>query len=164
MHEMQTIRMIFCFLSAGTAVLLLIAFELYCKYLMQEKKCTAKSVMRHTTAAREGENSAVCMPVVSCIANEKTYKVTGSGYKGYKIVTKSTPWNENSDGCCKKNQVLYINRSTSAMLGFYRNPMKKPYSKQSTAYVWCCPKNPKLTHVLRLCDKKWVLWLRTCLL
>ena len=43
MREIQTIKLVFgIFLSVGSAVLLLIAFKLYYKYLIQEKKCTAK--------------------------------------------------------------------------------------------------------------------------
>ena len=45
MSETQIIKLVFgIFLSVGSAVLLLIAFKLYYKYLIQEKKCTAKTV------------------------------------------------------------------------------------------------------------------------
>ena len=94
MSETQTIKFVFgIFLSVGSAVLLLIAFKLYYKYLMQEKKCTAKAVgtvVRYTWATRGGENSPVCLPVVAYTVNGKTYKVADPEYKGYKIVTKST--------------------------------------------------------------------------
>lgn len=41
MDEIQIVRLIFgIFLSLGTAVLVLIAFRLYYKYLMQEKRET----------------------------------------------------------------------------------------------------------------------------
>ena len=44
MSETQLTKLIFgIFLSVGSAVLLLIAFKLYYKYLVQEKKCTAKN-------------------------------------------------------------------------------------------------------------------------
>ena len=68
------------FLSAGTAILLLIAFKLYYKYLIQEKRCTAKTigtVIRYTLATCGGENSPVCLPVVSYTVNGETYKAVG---------------------------------------------------------------------------------------
>ena len=163
MSEIQIIKLVFgIFLSVGSAVLLLIAFKLYYKYLVQEKKCTAKTigtVVRYTWATRGGENSPVCLPVVAYTVNGKTYKVVGPEYKSYKIVTKSTPWSENHYSCCEKNQVLYINRSMNSMFGFSRNPMAELYPKQSTVDVYYCPENPKLAYVLRYCNKKWAFWL-----
>ena len=163
MDEIQSIKIIFgIFLSLGTAVLLLIAFKLYYKYLIQEKKCTAKTVgtvVRYTMATRGGENSPVCLPVVSYTVNGKSYKVAGPEYKGYKIVTKSTPWSKNNYSFYEKNQVLYINRSMNSMFGFSRNPMEKLYPRRSTVDVYYCPDNPKLAYVLRYCNKKWAFWL-----
>ena len=163
MNEIQITNLVFgIFLSVGTAVLLLIAFKLYYKYLIQEKKCTAKTVgtvMRYTMATRGGENSAVCLPIVSYTVNGKTYKVVGPEYKGYKTVAKSTPWSGNNDRCYEKNQVLHINCSRNAMFGFCRNPMEKLYPKQSTVEVYYCPENPKWAYVLRYCNRKWAFWL-----
>ena len=163
MREIQIIKLVFgIFLSAGSAVLLLIAFKLYYKYLVQEKKCTARTVgtvVRYTWATRGGENSPVCLPVVAYTVNEKTYKVVGPEYKGYQIVTKSTPWSENHYSSCEKNQVLYINQSMNSVLGFCRNPMEKLYPRQSAVDVYYCPENPKLAYVLRYCNKKWAFWL-----
>ena len=163
MNETQIIKLVFgIFLSVGSAVLLLIAFKLYYKYLIQEKKCTAKTVgtvVRYTWATRGGENSPVCLPVVAYTVNGKVYKVVGPEYKGYQTVTKSTPWSENNYSCCEKNQVLYINRSMNSMFGFSRNPMAALYPKQSTVDVYYCPGNPKLAYVLRYCNKRWAFWL-----
>ena len=86
MDEIQSIKIIFgIFLSLGTTVLLLIAFKLYYKYLIQEKKCSAKTAVRYMLATRGGENSAVCLPVVDYAVNGKSYKVVGSEYRGYKL-------------------------------------------------------------------------------
>ena len=163
MDETQTIKLIFgIFLSLGSAVLLLIAFKLYYKYLVQERRCTAKTVgtvMRYTIATRGGESSPVCLPVVFYMVNGKTYKVVGPEYKGYKIMTKSTPWSENNTRCREKNQILYINRSMNSMFGFSRNPMTELYPVHSMVDVYYCPENPKLSYVLRYCDKKWAFWL-----
>ena len=163
MDEMQSARLVFgIFYSLGAAVLLLIAFKVYYKYLIQEKKCTAKTVgtvVRYTLATRGGDNSAVCLPVVAYAVNRKSYKVVGPEYRGYKTVAKSTPWSENHDGCYEKNQVLYINQSMNSVLGFCRNPMEKLYPKQSTVDVYYCPENPKLAYVLRYCNKKGAFWL-----
>ena len=163
MNEIQIIKLVFgIFLSVGSAALLLIAFRLYYKYLVQKKRCTAKTVgtvVRYTLATRGGENSAVCLPVVDYAVNGKSYKVVGPEYRGYKTVTKSTPWSENNYSCYEKKQVLYIDQSMNSMFGFCRNPMEKLYPKQSTLDVYYCPENPKLSYVQRYCDKKWAFWL-----
>ena len=163
MNEIQIIKLIFgIFLSLGSAVLLLIAFKLYYKYLVQEKKCTAKTagtVMRYTVAVRGGDNAAVCLPVVFYNVNGKKYKVVGPEYRGYKTVTKSTMWSENNYSCCEKNQVLYINHSVNSMFGFCRNPLENLYPVNSTVDVFYCPETPKLSYVQRYCDKKWAFWL-----
>ena len=163
MREIQIIKLVFgIFLSVGSAVLLLVAFKLYYKYLVQEKKCTAKTVgtvVRYTIATRGGEHSPICLPVVAYTVNGKTYKVVGPEYRGYQIVAKSTPWSENHDSCCEKNQVLYINLSMNSVLGFCPNPMERLYPKQSTVDVYYCPDDPKLAYVLRYCNKKWAFWL-----
>lgn len=75
MSETQIIKLVFgIFLSLGSAILLLIAFKLYDKYLVQEKKWTAKTVemvVRYTLVTCGGENSPVCLPVVVYAVNEK---------------------------------------------------------------------------------------------
>lgn len=75
MSKTQIIKLVFgIFLSLGSAILLLIAFKLYDKYLVQEKKCIAKTVgmiVRYTLVTRGGEKSPVCLPVVVCAVNEK---------------------------------------------------------------------------------------------
>ena len=163
MSETQITKLVFgIFLSVGSVVLLLIDSKLYCKYQVQEKKCTAKTfgtVVRYTWATRGGENSPVCLPVVAYTVNGKIYKVVDPEYRGCKIVTDSTPWSENHYSCCEKKQVLYINRSMNSMFGFSRNPMADLYPKQSTVDVYYRPDNPKLAYVLRYCNKKWAFWL-----
>ena len=87
MSEIQITKLVFgIFLSVGSAVLLLIAFKLYYKYLIQEKKCTAKTVgtvVRYTLATRGGENPPVCLPVIAYTVNGKTYTIVGPEYRGY---------------------------------------------------------------------------------
>ena len=112
MSETQIIKLVFSiFLSVGSVVLLLIAFKLHYKYLVQEKKCTAKTVgtvVRYTWATRGGVKSPVCLPVVAYTVNGKTYKVVGPEYKGYQIVTRSTPWSENHDSCSDNPKLAYV--------------------------------------------------------
>ena len=163
MDEIQTIKVVFgIFLSVGAAVLFLIAFKVCYKYLIQEKKCTAKTtgtVVRYTTAARGGDGAAVCLPVVSYEVGGKIYKAVGPQYKGYVTTSKSTPWSENNYGCYEKNQVLHIDRSVNSMFGYSRNPMEQLYPVHSNIDVYYCPENPKLSYVLRYCNNKWEFWL-----
>ena len=69
--------------------LLLIAFKLYDKYLVHEKKCTAKTVgmvVWYTLVTRGEEKSPVCLPVVVCAVNEKKNKIVGLEYNGYQML------------------------------------------------------------------------------
>lgn len=163
MSEVQIIKLVFgIFLSVGSAVLFLIAFKLFYKYLIQEKKCIAKTVgtvVRYTMATRGGDSSPVCLPVVAYTVDGKTYKVVGPEYRGYITVTKSSPPSENAYGCHEKDQVLHIDQSMNSVVGFCPNPMERLYPKQSTVDVYYCPDMPKLAYVSRYCNKKWAFWL-----
>ena len=78
-------------LSIGSFVLFILAFKLFYKYIIQEKRCTSKVkgiIKKYTLATRGGENSGIHLPVVHYIVNGKEYKVVGPEYKAYKIIAK----------------------------------------------------------------------------
>lgn len=163
MEEIQIIKIVFgILLSLGTIVLFLIAFKLYYKYLIQEKKCTNKVkgiIKKYTFASRGGENSGVHLPIVFYTINGKEYKVVGPEYKAYKTIIKSTPFSENSMEYKEENQILTIKRTSNSFVGIYKNPISELYPIESEIDVYYNPENPKLSYVLRYCDKKWMFWL-----
>ena len=163
MSEMEIIKIVFgTLLSLGAIALNFIAFKLFYKYLIQEKKCTSKVkgiIKKYTLSSRGGENSGIHLPVVYYTINGKEYKVIGPEYKAYKVITKSTPLSKNSMEYKEENQVLTINRTSNSFVGIYRNPIEELYPIDSEIDVYDNPENPKLSYVLRYCNKKWTFWL-----
>lgn len=163
MKEIEIIKMFFgILLSLGAIVLFLMAFKLFYKYLIQEKKCSNKVkgiVKKYTLSSRGGQNSGIHLPIVYYTVNSKEYKVVGPEYKVYKVITKSTPLSENSMEYKEENQVLTINRTSNSLVSVYKNPIEKLYPINSEIDVYYNPENPKLSYVLRYCNKKWAFWL-----
>ncbi len=166
MSEILIIKIVFgILLSIGTLVLFVLAFKLFYKYLIQEKRCTSKvkgTIKKYTLASRGGENSGVHLTIVFYNVNGKEYKVIGPEYKAYKIITKSSPLNSNNTEYKEENQVLKINRTTNSFVGIYQNPIEKLYPINSEIDVYYDPNKPKLSFVLRYCNKKWVFYLTFC--
>ncbi len=166
MSEILIIKIVFgILLSTGTLVLFVLAFKLFYKYLIQEKRCTSKvkgTIKKYTLASRGGENSGVHLPIVFYNVNDKEYKVIGPEYKAYKIITKSSPLNSNNLEYKEENQVLTINRTINSFVGVYKNPIESLYPIDSNVDVYYDPKNPKLSYVLRYCNKKWAFYLTFC--
>ena len=163
MSEVEIIKLVFgIFLSAWVLVLFLLAFRVYYKYLVQEKKCTEETVgrvVRYTWTTRGGEDSGVCLPGVAYNVDGKEYRVTGPEYRGYRIQVKKTPLSENSCTSYEKDQILYITRTVNSMIGFYKNSMQELYPIHTRLVVFYCPEKPGLAYVLRYCDRKWAFWL-----
>ena len=89
MSEIQIIKLVFgLFLGIGGAVLILLAFPLGYRYLIQEKRCTAKTmgIVHHYRAE---------LPVVIYQVNGRTYRVKGPEYQSY--VTTSRQGGSPSD-------------------------------------------------------------------
>lgn len=166
MNEILEIKIIFgILLSLGAIVLLFISFMFFYKYLIQEKRCTSKVkgiIKKYTLASRGSENSGIHLPIVYYNVDGKEYKVVGPEYKSY--ITKSTtnPINKNEMKYKEDNQVLKINRTSNSFVGIYKNPIEELYPINREIDVYYDPNNPKLSYVLRYCDKKWTFYLTFC--
>ena len=158
MQDTEIIKIIFgIMLSVYSITLYIIAFTLFYKYLVQEKKCTSKvigKVKKYTLATRGGEYSPVCLPVVYYEVDGRTYKVIGPEYKGYIIKSISSPSMENKVECNEENGKLIININKNSIIGILRNPMEKLYPIGSEVDVYYSPENPKLSYAIRYCNKK----------
>ena len=163
MGDTRLIKLFFgIYLLVFAAVLLVLAFRLYHKYLVQQRRCVARTagrVVRYTRTVRGGENSSVCLPIVSYEVGGRTYRVVGPEYRWYKTRERSSPAGRNEYRCHEKGQVLYVNRSTGSVIGYSPNPMADLYPVGSTLDVYYDPGNPRLAYVLRYCDKRWAFWL-----
>lgn len=162
MAVIEIIKLVFGILFlAGGSVLILLAFLIGYKYLIQEKRCSqvvSGTVRRYTLASRGGENSGVHLPIVYYTVNGREYKVTGPQYKGYITVEKTGPARANAAVGWEDGDILQVRRSTRAMAAIRANPMEELYPLYSELPVYYDPKNPKNAYVLRYCNNKWVFW------
>lgn len=163
MNDMEIMKLVFgILLSLGTIVLFVIAFKVFYKYLVQEKRCTAKgkgTIKKYTLFSYGGESARIHLPVVFYTVNGKEYKVVGPEYKAIKTKTKSTPWSENHVEYKVENQVLSINRTSNSYGHRYQDPIAARFPLNSEIDVYYDPNDPKLAYVLRYCNKKWAFWL-----
>ena len=163
MSEVEIIKTVFgIMLTLGAAVLFLLAFKLYYKYLVQEARCTARTqgtVVRYTHLAYGGDSCRIHLPVVRYTAGGAEYKVVGPEYKYYKTTSRRTLTGENGMEYREDDQVFTINRTGNAFVRIYGNPIGELYPLHSQVDVWYDPENPKLSYVKRYCNKKWAFWL-----
>lgn len=165
MDEIIIIKIVFgAMLSIGILVLLVIAFKLYYKYLVQEKRCLKKTkgiVKKYTLSSRGGENSSIHLPVVFYEVDRKQYKIIGPEYKSYKTISITTPLSENKiiDFHEDEKQKLVIKRKANDFIDVYKNPIQEMYPLNSEIDVFYDETNPKLAYVLRYCNRKYLFWL-----
>ena len=128
--------------------------------LIQEKKCTkkVKGIVKKYTLGSHGGNG-IHLPIVSYTVDGKEYKVIGPEYSMFKIVYTKTPVSDNKMEYKEDNQVLTITRSSNTLAGVLKNPMEELYPVDSEIDVYYSQENPKLSYVLRYCNKKWAFWL-----
>lgn len=166
MSEILIIKIVFgILLSIGSFVLFVLAFKLFYKYIIQEKRCTSKVkgiIKKYTLASRGGENSGIHLPIVYYNVDGKEYKVVGPEYKAYITISKNSPISKNEMVYKENNQVLKINRTSNSFVGIYKNPIEELYPINTEIDVYYDSNNPKLSYVLRYCNKKWAFWLTFC--
>lgn len=159
MTETMILKLVFgIFLSIGGIVLILLAYALGYKYLIQEKRCTCltKGRVRRYTISRRGN---VHLPIVYYRVDGLEYHVTGPEYKAYITVTKRGPAAGNTVEYQEKNQVFKVSRTLNSFAGVYANPMEELYPLGSEVNVYYDPAKPKLAYVERYCNNKWLFWL-----
>lgn len=159
MSEIEITKLIFgIFLSVFGIVLIFLAFLLFYKYLVQEKRCISKVkgiIKRYSFVSYGG----LRLPIVYYMVDGKEYKVKGPEYKWIITKTKSTPTSKNKVDYKVKGQSLIINCEVNSIVSVYKNPFYEKYPLNSEIDVFYDPNNPKLAYVLRYCDKKFCFWI-----
>lgn len=160
-HEI--IRLVFgVLLGLDGTVLLLLAFTIGYPYLVQQRRCTARTagrVVGYTAASRGGAGSAVHLPVVAYTVQGREYRAVGPQYRAFITRTHSGPTAQNSARFCAREDVFVVEQTRNSFAGVSRNPMAELYPLHSTLEVRYDPARPRLAYVLRYCNKKWVFWL-----
>lgn len=166
MNDIIGIKIVFgTGITLGIIIILLVAFLLYYKYLIIDKKCNKKTtgiVKHYTFATRGGENSSIFLPVVHYTVDNKEYKVVGPEYKGYKIINITSPLSDNRVIECKEdeNGYLIIKRTNNSVIKFSKNPIEELYPIGTELDVYYCETNPKISFVLRnIGNNKLKFWL-----
>ena len=163
MSETEIIKLVFgIMLSIYTVVLFVLAYALAYKYVVQEKRCTARTkgiIKRYTFASR---SNGIFLPVVFYTVDGKAYRVVGPEYRIYKTVVRKSPVAENETEGREESQIFIVNRTVNSSVGIYRNPMKTRYPLYSEIDVYYDPKKPKLAYVLRYCNRKWMFYALFC--
>ena len=153
MSEIQIIKLVFgLFLGIGGAVLILLAFPLGYRYLIQEKRCTAKTmgIVHHYRAE---------LPVVIYQVNGRTYRVKGPEYQLYVMTSRQGAFQKNRRVSKEKGQILFTHETSNAFAAQHRSGLEERYPLHSEIPVYYDPQNPQLAYVLRYCNKKWLFYL-----
>lgn len=159
MDEITVIKIVFgILLGLGGMVLLILAFALGWKYMVQEKRCTAKASGTVFRYAYGSKNGGVRLPVVRYTVDGREYKVTGPQYKAYVSVSKTSPTAENTQEYSEDNQVFKVRNTNNSFVGIVKNPMSELYPLGSQIDVFYDPQKPKLAYVLRYCNLKYIFW------
>ena len=160
MSDIEIIKIVFGLLGAvGFIVLLFISFKLFYPYLIQEKRCIAKTkgvVKNYAVNSKDGYFS----PKVYYTVDNKEYKAIGPRYRfiikksGFSPVLENDMWFHETE---KQDFVIY--RQSNSLITINENPMAILYPKGSEIDIYYDPNNPKLSYVLRYCNLKFAFWL-----
>ena len=160
MSEIEIIKIVFGILGTlGSIVLFFISFKFFYPYLIQEKRCTAKTkgiVKKYAANSADGCFS----PKVYYTVDNKEYMAIGPRYRFIIKKAGSSPVSENEMSFYEtKNQDFVIHRKSNSLVTINENPMAVLYPKGSEIDVYYDPSNPKLSYVLRYCNLKFAFWL-----
>lgn len=165
MNDILITKIVFgIFLSIGGLTLILLAFILFYKYLIQEKRCTSKTkgvIKKYTICSYGGTNGGVHLPVVYYYINDKEYKVVGPKFRSYITITINTPITSNTNIEYKidEKQRLIIKKHNNSIVSINKNPLEEIYPIGKEIDVYYDPNNPKLSYVLRYIPIKWPFYL-----
>lgn len=157
MTEIHIIKTVFSILSvAGALMSFLLAYLLYYKYLIQEKRCTKKTtgtVIRYSNI-KCGER--LYLPVIEYFANGNRYTVVGPEYKGSVVLASVTPFEEGrvTKFYVDEKQVLHIFKYINSFASKQLNPLEELYPLGCEVDVYYDKTNPKLSYVEHYCDNK----------
>lgn len=150
-------------LCAGGAVALAILSCFKWKYLVQEKRCTAKTTGTVTCYSWWLMNDSYALPRVEYSVDGKRYSARGPEYAWYVSKTRTAPWLKNrmrvpTDPDAQASQVLHMDFDVNSFVGV-KAPATAMYPIGTQLDVFYDPHKPKLAYVKRYCNLKWAFWL-----
>lgn len=147
------------YLTVFGAVLMFLAFAVFYKYLIMEKRCSAK-VKGVVKGYRCVSDNGIALPVVYYTVNNQEYKVVGPEYSWYVTKSITTPFSKNTMSYEEKpNGVFVVNRTSNSFFGVQQNPIAELYPINTELDVFYDPNKPKLAYVLRCPKRKWMFYL-----
>ena len=162
MTDIEVIKIIFTtLLLSGSCILFLLAYLLFYKYLIQEKKCVTKTKGKVIRYSQIKYGEGVHPPVVEYFVGDKRYKVVGPEYKGSITKTTLSTFGENRNTRFEEteSQILRITKYQNSAVTRYSNPLEEKYPIGSEVDVYYCPYKPKLAYVERYCNQKFWFWI-----
>ena len=144
-------------LTIGGAVLLFLAFKVGWKYMVQEKRCTAKTtgVVRKYGVSSGGISAAIVFFEV----DGKTYKARSWTPLGETSKTVVTPFSQPSQTYKEEENTSEFTFTQNSFVQIKVDPTRRKHPKGTILDVWYDPKNPKLCYAERYANKKAFFWI-----
>ena len=145
------------YLTIGGVVLLFLAFKIGWKYMVQEKRCTAKTtgVVRKYGVSSGGVSAAIVF-----------FEVDGKKYKARSWTplwetskTVVTPSSQPSQTYKEEGNTGKFTITQNPFIQIEVDPTRRKYPKGTVLDVWYDPKNPKLCYAERYANKKALFWM-----
>ena len=144
-------------LTIGGVVLLFLAFKIGWKYMVQEKRCTAKTtgVVRKYGASSGG----VSATIVFFEVDGKTYKARSWTPLGETTKTTATPFSQPSQTYKEEENIGKFTFTQNSFVQIKVDSTRRKHPKGTVLEVWYDPKNPKLCYTERYANKKAFFWI-----
>lgn len=146
-----------------SVLLFFLAYKLGWKYMIQEKRCTAKTTGQVVgySVFRQGD-SPLRLPKVEYETKEGLFTITGPEYSSIITTRKSGPFVKNQE--TEYSTDVYAQRfkyhiRRNSLISVESNPMRELFPLGSEIAVYYDPSNPTLAYALRYANKKWVFYL-----
>ena len=158
MDERMILALVFgVLLTTGGAVLLFLTFKVGWKYMVQEKRCTAKitGVVKKYGMSSGGVSAAIVFFEV----DGKTYKARSWTPLWETTKTAATPFSQPSQTYEEEGNTGKFTFTQNSFVQIKTDPTRRKYPKGTVLDVWYDPKDPKLCYAERYADKKALFWL-----
>ena len=158
MDEITIMSWIFgSLLTIGAAVLFFLAYKIGWKYMVQEKRCRAKTV---GIVKKYGASSAgVSAAIVFFEVDGKTYKARAWTPTWQVTKTTVTPGSKPTQTYEEDGDSGNFTFTQNSFLRIEKDPMRQKHPLGEKLEVWYDPQNPKLCYAEKYANKKIFFWM-----